>query len=54
MAVFLHGMAGDILRDQVGEEGVTPTRLLEILPLAIKRFREDYSEVIESYSPELY
>ena len=54
MAVFLHGMAGDMLRDQVGEEGVTPTRLLEILPLAIKRFREDYSEVIESYSPELY
>ena len=53
LGVFIHGMAADMLMEEVGAEGVTPTKLLDILPLAIKKFRENYIDIIKNYTPEL-
>ncbi len=49
--VFIHGLAGDEVRDEVGEEGVTPTRMMETLPKTIQNFRKDYSGTLEKYTP---
>jgi NAD(P)H-hydrate epimerase len=49
--VFIHGLAGDMVRDTLGEEGVTPTRMMEILPETIKTFRENYKKIIQNYTP---
>ncbi|GLI56175.1 bifunctional NAD(P)H-hydrate repair enzyme Nnr [Propionigenium maris DSM 9537] len=51
LGVFIHGLAGDMVRDTLGEEGVTPTRMMEILPETIKTFRENYKEIIQNYTP---
>jgi len=51
LGVFLHGMTGDMTRDCLGEEGVTPTRVTDSLSHTIKRFRANYSDIIEKYTP---
>jgi NAD(P)H-hydrate epimerase len=38
-AVYLHGLAGDILRDEKGDTGLTANDLAEKLPLAIQRLQ---------------
>jgi hydroxyethylthiazole kinase-like uncharacterized protein yjeF len=42
-AVWLHGTAGDVSRDTVGEYSMTATDLLRSLPQAFERTREDSS-----------
>ena len=37
--VFLHGLAGDILKDEMGDTGLAATDLAERVPLAIQRLR---------------
>jgi hydroxyethylthiazole kinase-like uncharacterized protein yjeF len=39
-AVYLHGFTGDILKDEMGDTGLTAGDLAERIPLAIKRLRE--------------
>lgn len=36
LAVYLHGRAGDIARDALGENSVTPTAVIDSIPKAIK------------------
>ena len=38
-AVYLHGFAGDMLKDEMGDIGLTAADLAERIPLAIKRLR---------------
>ncbi|MEO8034804.1 MAG: NAD(P)H-hydrate dehydratase [Acidobacteriota bacterium] len=38
-AVYLHGFAGDILREELGDTGLTAMDLAERIPTAIKRLR---------------
>ena len=37
--VYLHGLAGDILKDELGDTGLAATDLAERVPLAIQRLR---------------
>ena len=37
--VYLHGLAGDILKDEMGDTGLAATDLAERVPLAIQRLR---------------
>ena len=39
-AVYLHGFAGDLLKDEMGDTGLAALDLAERIPLAIKRLRE--------------
>jgi NAD(P)H-hydrate epimerase len=40
-AVYLHGMAGDIARETMGEQSLVATDLVEALPEAMRRVREN-------------
>jgi NAD(P)H-hydrate epimerase len=44
MAVFLHGLSGDIARDAVGEESLVATDLIRFLPEAFGRARKAASD----------
>jgi len=46
MAVFLHGMSGDIARDAVGEESLVATDLIRCLPDAFRRARAAASDTM--------
>ncbi|MBR4940399.1 MAG: NAD(P)H-hydrate dehydratase [Clostridia bacterium] len=35
-AVYIHGVAGDMAREQKGEVGMTPADMLDMIPLALK------------------
>jgi NAD(P)H-hydrate epimerase len=43
-AVYLHGMAGDVAREAMGEHSLIATDLLKWLPQALHRVRRDASE----------
>ena len=39
-AVYLHGMAGDVARETLGEQSLVATDLVKALPEAMRRVRE--------------
>ena len=39
--VYLHGEAGEMVRDRLGDAGIIATDLLPVLPLVIKRLKEE-------------
>jgi NAD(P)H-hydrate repair Nnr-like enzyme with NAD(P)H-hydrate dehydratase domain len=39
-AVYLHGFAGDMLKDEMGDIGLAALDLAERIPFAIKKMRE--------------
>lgn len=53
MGVLVHGLAGDIAAQKLGEDGVTPDDILNNLPEAIKVLRENVDKIIENYFPKI-
>ncbi|RMF90306.1 MAG: NAD(P)H-hydrate dehydratase, partial [Planctomycetota bacterium] len=45
LGVYLHGAAGDLAAEQLGEDGMTAVDLSRNLPAAIKRYRENDAAV---------
>jgi len=43
LGVYLHGKAGEVVRDRLGDTGMIATDLLPILPLVIKQLKESPS-----------
>jgi NAD(P)H-hydrate epimerase len=41
LGVYLHGLAGDLARDELGEMGVTASDILHHLPYAQRRWRSE-------------
>ena len=48
-AVFLHGLAGDVMREKVGEHSLIATDLLQGLPEAFRRAREQAQSKVVSW-----
>jgi len=42
-AVYMHGLAGDVARETMGEQSLVATDLIEALPEAFRRIREGAS-----------
>jgi hydroxyethylthiazole kinase-like uncharacterized protein yjeF len=47
-AVYLHGEAGELVREQLGDAGMVASDLLPVLPLVIKRLKQAKRETIQS------
>lgn len=53
VGVFLHGLAGDLAAEEKGQDGILAGDILNTLPFAIKKFRENYAEVSRSFYGQL-
>ena len=52
--VFLHGFSGDLTAEEKGKDGVTAQDILDFLPLALKKYREDHKGVTRNFYQSLY
>jgi NAD(P)H-hydrate epimerase len=53
MGVLIHGLAGDLAAEKMGEDGITPDDILNYLPNALRVLRENPEHIIERYMPKI-
>ena len=53
MGVFIHGLAGDLAAQEIGEDGVVAGDILNFLPNAITYFRKNWQNLNETFYGKL-
>lgn len=53
LGVYIHGLAGDRAAKKVGKDGMTAQEVLDFLPEAVKKYREDRVELSEDFYGKL-
>ena len=51
LAVFIHGMAGDLAKKNIGSDGITASNILGFLPDTFKYYRYKYNSQTKQYLP---
>ena len=49
MGGFIHGFSGDLIGEVIGEDGITARDIMNHIPEAMKRLRDDFLSVKEKY-----
>ncbi len=52
--VFIHGFSGDLAASDKGEDGITAQDILDYLPRALKRYREEFDEITKNFYKSIY
>ncbi|MFO7914722.1 MAG: NAD(P)H-hydrate dehydratase [Candidatus Krumholzibacteriales bacterium] len=52
--VFIHGLSGDMAAGQKGSDGITASDIMEFLPLAVKSYRANRSEILRDCYHSIY
>lgn len=53
MGVFIHGLTGNLLSQEMGSDGVMAEDIMKKLPFTMKYYRDHYKEIISKYSIEI-
>ncbi|MCS7117160.1 MAG: hypothetical protein NZ896_06860, partial [Nitrososphaerales archaeon] len=54
MGVFIHGLAGDLAAKEKGPDGMVAEDVLNLLPYAIKYYRENFEEIRKNFYNKIY
>jgi len=53
MGVFIHGVAGDIAAEQIGEDGLVAGDIMAAVPQSMKRMRMSFDQINEIYNRKI-
>jgi len=45
LAVYLHGLSADLIKEEISEEGITSKDILEHLKITVKKYKEDFKAI---------